>query len=73
MTLTLPHVVVPYAEFLERRERRCRIASELRRQDNSRAPSAEAGAVPVAKLPSREQRYRYLPGKNRLPRDLNLR
>jgi hypothetical protein len=32
MTDGLPHVVVTYAQFLERRRRRARVASELSRQ-----------------------------------------
>jgi hypothetical protein len=59
MILTLPHVVVPYAKFLERRERRSRVASELRRRDAQRTIDAETVAVPVAKPPSSEQKYRY--------------
>jgi hypothetical protein len=57
MAVTLPHVVVPYAEFLERREHR--VASELRRQDTERTIDAEVVAVAVARPLSTEQKYRY--------------
>lgn len=45
-------VVVPYAVFLERRERRGRVAATLRQRDRSAAadtnPSAQAVAIAVA-------------------------
>lgn len=58
MILTRPHIVVPYAEFLERRERRCRVASELRRHDSARTIDAETVAVAVARPFSTEQKSR---------------
>jgi hypothetical protein len=57
MTVTASHVVVPYAEFLARRERRCRVASELRRQDAQAAVDAEAVAVTVAEPLVHGQKY----------------
>jgi hypothetical protein len=41
MTNGLPHVVVTYAQFLERRRRRARVASELSRQPATRARIVE--------------------------------
>jgi hypothetical protein len=49
MTITPSHVVVPYSEFLQRRERRGRVAAELGRQDAQRTIDAEAVAVSVVK------------------------
>jgi hypothetical protein len=59
MTDTLPHVIVPYADFLERRERRRRIAGELRRQDGQRTIDVEAVSVAAARPLSGEQKHRY--------------
>ena len=59
MAETLAHVVITFADFMERRERRRRIAAELRRQDAQRTIDAEAMAVAVARPPSSEQKYRY--------------
>ena len=57
MTVTASHVVVvPYAEFLERRERRCRVASELRR-DAQATVDAEAVAVTVVEPLVHGQKY----------------
>ena len=47
MTVDLSTVVVPYARFLERRERRGRVALELTRQDDQ--PTIEAEPVAVAR------------------------
>jgi len=41
MTDGLPHVVVTYAQFLERRRRRARVASALARQCGTRIPVLE--------------------------------
>ena len=49
MTDTLPHVVVPYADFLDRCERRRRIVAELRRQDAQPSIDAEAAVVAAAR------------------------
>ena len=57
MTVTALHVVVPYGEFLQRRERLCRVASELGRRDAQATVDAEAVAVAVAKPLAREQKY----------------
>jgi hypothetical protein len=48
MTDTLPHVVVPYAEFLERRERRRRIAAELQRREGQRTIDVAAVSMSPA-------------------------
>ena len=45
------HIVVPYAEFLERRERRNRLACELRRQEAQRTIDA-LDVVVMADTPS---------------------
>jgi hypothetical protein len=58
VTDTLPHVVVPYADFLDRRERRRRIATELRPQDAQRPFDVEAVVVAGARPLSSEQKYR---------------
>jgi hypothetical protein len=54
-TITLSNVVVTYADFVERRERRRRVVSELRRQDARRTADAKAAATRM----SREQKFRY--------------
>lgn len=59
MIVNPTHVVVPYAEFLERRERRCRVASEFRRQDAQGTIDAEAVAVAVARPPSSERNSQH--------------
>ena len=59
MTETLPHVVVPYAEFLDRCERRRRIVAELRRLDAQPLIDAEAAGVVAARPRSIERTYRY--------------
>jgi hypothetical protein len=48
MTIDRPNVVVSYAEFLTRRERRRRIASELEHADALRTIEGEALAVAAA-------------------------
>jgi len=48
VTDTLPYVVVPYADFLDRCERRRRIVAELRRQDAQPSIDAEAAVVAAA-------------------------
>ncbi len=58
MTDTLPHVVVPYADFIERRERRLTIAAERQQQAGQPMIEAQALSGAVARpLPS-EQKYR---------------
>ena len=52
MTVDLSPVVVPYARFLERRERRGRVALELKQQDDQRTFEAEAVAVARPATPS---------------------
>jgi hypothetical protein len=59
VTGTLPHVIVPYADFLDRRERRRRIAGELKRQDAQRPLEAVAVVVAASETVSSEQSYRY--------------
>jgi hypothetical protein len=59
MTDTLSHVVVPYAYFLERRDRRRRIIGELQQRDALRTVDAEAVAVAVPRPRSDEQEHRY--------------
>ena len=59
MTETLPHVVVPYAEFLDRCERRRRIVAELRWQDAQAPIDAETAVVVAARPLSIERTYRY--------------
>jgi hypothetical protein len=48
MTETLSRVVVPYADFLEHRERRQATAAELERQNDHRTIDAQAVASPVS-------------------------
>lgn len=48
MTIDRPNVVVSYAEFLARRERRRQIASELAHADALRTIDGEALAVAAA-------------------------
>ena len=58
MTDTLPHVVVPYADFLERRERRLTIAAERQHQGGQPMIDDQALSGAVERpLPS-EQKYR---------------
>ena len=59
MTDTLPHVVVPYADFLDRCERRRRIVAELTRQDAQPSIDAEAAVAAAARPLSIERKYRY--------------
>lgn len=59
MTVAWPHVVVPYPEFLEHRERRCRIAAELGRQDAQRTIDAKAVVAAVATPLSTEPEFRH--------------
>lgn len=59
MTETLAHVVITFADFMERRDRRRRIAAELRQQDARRTIDAEVMAVAVARPLSSEQKYWY--------------
>ena len=59
MTDTLPHVVVPYADFLDGCKRRRRIVVELRRQDAQPSIDAEAAGVLAARPRSIERKYRY--------------
>lgn len=54
-TVTLSNVVVPYANFVEKRERRRRVVSELRRQGARRTADATAA---VRRIPG-EQKFRY--------------
>ena len=64
MTDTLPHVVVPYADFLDRCERRRRVVAELRRQDAQPSIDAEAAVVGAARPLSIERKYQYAaPGR----------
>lgn len=42
------HVVVPYADFLERRERRHRVTADLQRRDGQPTPQTELVSVAVA-------------------------
>jgi hypothetical protein len=51
----LPHVVVTYAEFLERRQRRSRVASELTRR---RATEIRPFGPAAKQIPGAEQRFR---------------
>ena len=53
-----PRTVVPYAQFLERREQRDRVASELRRQEAQRTIDA-LDVVVAAETPGPDgQKYR---------------
>ncbi len=53
MTADVPHIVVPYTEFVERRERRARVASELKLQQAQQGSDVEAVAVECSRpLPS---------------------
>ena len=52
------HIVVPYAEFLERRERRNRLACELRRREAQRAIDALDVVVMADTLSLGEQEHR---------------
>ena len=54
MTETLSPVVVPYAAFLERRDRRRRLAAELSQRDANRTIDGEAVALSVEEPVSRE-------------------
>jgi hypothetical protein len=57
MTVVVSPVLVPYAEFLERRARRHGAAPEGRRQDVAPTIDAESVAVAVAKPIGPGQRY----------------
>ena len=48
--------VVPYADFLERRERQRRIAAELRKKDSEPTVGAQTTATPARPLRSSEVR-----------------
>jgi hypothetical protein len=48
-------VVVPYSDFVERRDRRCRVMAELQREDARRTADAKAAARRI----SRDQKFRY--------------
>ena len=61
MTDILADVVVPYARFLERRNRLRRIAAELKRPDEQRTIEAEVVAVAVANPLSSDQNRRSEP------------
>jgi hypothetical protein len=54
MTVIPPCVVVPYTEFLARRERRCAASSELSRHGREGAIAGEVVAVAAA-TPSLEE------------------
>ena len=61
MTDALEDVVVPYARFLERRERRQRIAAELMRRDRPRTIDPEVRAVEAVKPLANQQPCRNDP------------
>jgi hypothetical protein len=54
-TVSASNVVVPYGDFVERRDRRRRVVAPLQRQDARRAADAKAAARRI----SRDQRFRY--------------
>jgi hypothetical protein len=59
MTDTLPRVLVPYADFLERRERRRQAAAARPRQDDEDTIDVTAVAVAPVKPLLREDKNRY--------------
>jgi hypothetical protein len=58
MTDTLPRVVVPYADFLERRERRRRIAAEVEQPEAQRPIDVEVESVAGARPLLRDKKQR---------------
>jgi hypothetical protein len=54
-TVSPSSVVVPYGDFIERRDRRRRVVAELKRQDARRTADAKAAARRI----SRDQKFRY--------------
>jgi hypothetical protein len=60
MTDTLPRVIVPYADFLERRDRRRKLAAPERpRPDDQGTIDVTAVSVSPAKPLSRDEKNQY--------------
>jgi hypothetical protein len=57
ITVLKSPVLVPYAEFLERRDRRCRAASAVGRQGAASTIDAEPVAVAVVKPIGHDRKY----------------
>ena len=56
-------VVVPYAEFLERHERRLRVAADIALRNVQRTIDVQAVSVALAKPLSSEQKHQYQEGQ----------
>ena len=59
MTETIPRVIVPYADFLERCQRRRQAAAARPRQQDQEAIDVTAVAVAPVKPLLREEKFRY--------------